>query len=148
VRSTSEEFANVLGSSIKKAAEIALEYYPYTPMNPRPDDGRIGRPIKPEQGGKPAYRYRQKLARYTLNLWAQLDMPPCKPWQWGDKETPIVQLMNILTRVIEPSIDAKETTKLLKAAGQWEYISPEEAAFALNAELPNYRASTSAKKSR
>lgn len=132
MHNTSQEFTNALGNNIKKAAAIALERYPYTPLNPRPDhlqrNGKpaIGLPIKPEKGGKPTYRYRQKLAKYALNLWTQLGMDPCKSWQWGEKETPTVKFMDILARVIEPPIDSKDIARLLKADGQWKYISPEE----------------------
>lgn len=143
MQNTSQEFTNALGDSIKKAAAIALKYYPYSPLNPRPDylqeNGKpaIGLPIR--RNGRPIYRYRQKLAKYALKLWTQLGMYPCKPRQWDGNETPIVRFMDILMRVIEPPIDSKDVVELLKAAGQWKHISPEEAAIALNAELPNYQ---------
>jgi len=141
--SSSQEFTNALGDNIKKAAAIALEYYPYSPLNPRPshlqENGKpaIGHPIR--RNGRPIYRYRQKLAKYALKLWTQLGMEPCKALQWGDKESPIVRFMNILTRVIEPSIDSKEIVSLLKAAGEWKHISPEEASLVLSAELSDYQ---------
>tara|TARA_R110002073_G_scaffold333788_1_gene521944 strand:- start:196 stop:864 length:669 start_codon:yes stop_codon:yes gene_type:complete len=96
---------NVLGENIKKAAKIAYESFSDHPKR------SSGRPIK---------GYLRILAVYTLNLWMELGMKPCRPWQHPDYDppaTPIVLLMEELKICIDGvSIDYKEAVLLLKEA--------------------------------
>lgn len=125
IESMQSSYINALGGSVKNAAAIALRYYPYSPLNPcpDPDEERTGHPIR--RKGQPVKRYREKLASYSLNLWAELGMEPCEAWQHQDYDpnaSEIVRFMLALSVAINDYSllsDLKEAVRLLKEAEEW-----------------------------